>query len=57
VLDPQVVIDNDEEGYRQHQEDKDQWGERGWAALNRVCVWFQEQGVAGLPCIPEASPK
>ncbi len=49
-LNPQVVIDNDEEGFRQHQRDKDEWGQRGWDALNRVCQWFDDQGVKGLPC-------
>jgi hypothetical protein len=49
-LNPQVVIDDDEEGFRQHQRDKDEWGQRGWDALNRVCLWFEDQGVEGLPC-------
>jgi hypothetical protein len=52
-LDPQVVIQNDEEGFRGHQRDKDEWGQRGWAALDRVCHWFQDQGVTGLPCTLE----
>lgn len=49
-LDPLVVINDDEEGYRRHQRDKDEWGARGWQALNRVCLWFKDQGVTGLPC-------
>jgi hypothetical protein len=52
ALDPAVVINDDEEGYRQHQRDKDEWGQRGWDALNRVCLWFQDQGATGLPCNP-----
>lgn len=50
TLDPQVVIADDEEGLRQHQRDKDEWGQRGWDALDRVCLWFVDQGVTGLPC-------
>jgi len=49
-LDPLVVINDDEEGYRQHQRDRDEWGARGWQALERVCLWFADQGVVGLPC-------
>ncbi len=56
-LSPSVVINNDEEGYRQHQRDKDEWGERGWSALNRVCLWFSDQGVTGLPCAPARPPE
>jgi hypothetical protein len=55
-LDPNVVINNDEEGLRRHQEDKDEWGQRGWNALNRVCLWFQDQGVKALPCRPDPVP-
>jgi hypothetical protein len=53
ALDPQVVINDDEEGFRRFQRDKDEWGERGWQALNRVCLWFEDQGVEGLPCTGE----
>lgn len=58
-LDPEVVIRDDEEGYRQWGRDKDEWGAEGWARLNDVCLWFEEQGVTGLPCAPAspASPK
>lgn len=52
VPDLAILINDDEEGQRQHQRDKDEWGERGWNALNRVCLWFEDQGVAGLPCDP-----
>ncbi|CAA9548588.1 MAG: hypothetical protein AVDCRST_MAG23-2771 [uncultured Sphingosinicella sp.] len=48
-----MVITDDEEGYRQHQRNKDEWGQRGWDALNRVCRWFEDQGVSALPCEPK----
>lgn len=49
---PDVAIlqQNSEEGNRQHQRNKDEWGQRGWDKLNDVCLWFEEQGVKGLPC-------
>ncbi len=56
-LDPNVVINDDEEGFRQHQRNKDEWGERGWQALNRVCLWLGDQGAAGLPCEPPKPPE
>jgi hypothetical protein len=55
-LDPNVVINDDEEGFRQHQRDKDEWGQRGWDALNNVCLWFKDQGATELPC-KVAEPK
>lgn len=55
-LDPNVVIDDDEEGYRRHSRDVEDWGRRGWDALNRVCLWFDDQGVDGLPCVRPARP-
>lgn len=30
VPDRRILIENDEEGARQHQRNKDEWGERGW---------------------------
>lgn len=46
-----VILQHDsEEGYRQHQRNKDEWGQRGWNRLNDVCRWFEEQGTKGLPC-------
>jgi hypothetical protein len=45
-----ILRDNSEEGNRQHQRNKDEWGQRGWDKLNDVCRWFNEQGVKGLPC-------
>lgn len=52
----QILRDNSGEGLRQHQRDKDEWGQRGWDRLNDVCLWFQEQGVEGLPCRPDEAP-
>ena len=45
-----ILRDNDGEALRQHQRDKDEWGQRGWDRLNAVCQWFEEQGVEGLSC-------
>lgn len=45
-----ILQQNSEEGYRQHQRNKDEWGQRGWNRLNDVCRWFEDQGVKGLPC-------
>lgn len=45
-----ILRDNDGEALRQHQRDKDEWGQRGWDRLDAVCHWFEEQGVEGLPC-------
>lgn len=28
------------------------WGERGWAAVGRLCRWHQEMGMKGLSCPP-----
>jgi hypothetical protein len=50
VPDIAILRNNSEEGYRQHQRDKDEWGARGWAKVNDLCLWFQEQGVEELRC-------
>jgi len=50
VPDIAILRGNSEEGYRQHQRDKDEWGARGWAKVNDLCLWFQEQGASELPC-------
>lgn len=50
VPDVAILRQNSEEGYRQHQRNKDEWGQRGWDRLNDVCRWFEDQGVKGLPC-------
>jgi hypothetical protein len=52
---PDVVIltADSAEGYRQHQRNKDEWGARGWAKVNDLCLWFEDQGVNGLPCKPD----
>jgi hypothetical protein len=50
VPDIAILQLDSEEGYRQHQRNKDEWGQRGWDRLNDVCRWFDEQGVKGLPC-------
>ena len=26
------------------------WGERGWAAVRRVCVWAKGHGMPNAPC-------
>jgi hypothetical protein len=43
-LSPAVVINNDEEGYRQHQRDKDEWGKPSQPALGAVVVFGREGG-------------
>lgn len=50
-----ILRDNSGEAYRQHQRDKDDWGERGWARVNDLCLWFAAQGVEGLPCMEDAA--
>lgn len=45
-----ILRSDDAEALRRHQRDKDEWGQRGWDRLNDVCLWFDEQGVEGLPC-------
>lgn len=50
VPDLAILRQDSQEGYRQHQKNKDEWGQRGWDKLNDVCRWFEDQGVKGLPC-------
>lgn len=50
VPDIAVLTGNSAEGYRQHQRDKDEWGQRGWDRVNDLCLWFDDMGVDGLPC-------
>lgn len=28
------------------------WGERGWAAVGRLCRWADQMGAKGLSCLP-----
>lgn len=32
------------------------WGERGWAAVARVCRWAERNGAKGLDCPPPDVP-
>lgn len=32
------------------------WGERGWAAVARLCRYFNGRGMKGLSCPPPAAP-
>lgn len=50
IPDIAILRQNSEEGNRRHQRNKDEWGQRGWDKLNDACLWFEEQGVKGLPC-------
>jgi hypothetical protein len=46
----EVLLNDDAEGARRHQRDKDDWGQRGWDRVGLICLWFADQGVRGLPC-------
>lgn len=50
VPDVAILTANDGEGFRRHQRDKDDWGQRGWDRVKDLCLWFADQGVADLPC-------
>lgn len=50
VPDVAILTADSAEGYRQHQRNKDEWGQRGWDKVNDLCRWFDDQGVKGLPC-------
>ena len=52
----EILLNDDGEGARRHQRDKDDWGRRGWDRLNAVCLWFADQGVESLPCTADAEP-
>lgn len=53
VPDIAILRENSEEGNRQHQRNKDEWGARGWGKVKDLCLWFEEQGIKGLPCKPD----
>ena len=50
-----VLLNDDAEGVRRHQRDKDDWGQRGWDRVRLICLWFADQGVEGLPCSDDSA--
>ena len=37
---------NSAQALADHQADKDAWGARGWAAVDTLCHWFKDNGMA-----------
>lgn len=50
-LDPAAV--DSEAGLDAHDIALEAWGERGWAAVARLCRYFEAQGTRSLGCSPQ----
>lgn len=48
-LDPAAL--DSEAALDAHDSAVEAWGERGWAAVTRLCRWAQANGAAGLGCL------
>lgn len=49
---PQLTADalNSAAALEEHDARVEAWGERGWRAVGRVCVWARDMGMPSPPC-------
>lgn len=48
LLSPEALTS--EKALNDHEADVEAWGERGWAAVARLCRWSVQMGAKGLNC-------